>query len=103
VDESETVIRKGTYEGHISSGNEMRLATRLAQYQPKRGSRTQVILTIHQAIVGYENAHPKLEIQEDPNYGLALPFEYAEYCLLTVIVSGSGGILLWTQLSRCIS
>lgn len=90
VNERGTVVRQGTYNDRIYSGVE----ARLGDYLAKPGSHLKVSLTIHQGVQGFDSAHPKLQFQPNPEYGLENGYGWAAFMAWAVIVAGPGVIIL---------
>src|SRR5271156_6197136 len=68
IDDRGTVLKQGTYAGQIYGG--VAEDAKVGEYLPKPGTRLKVVLDIHQDIQRFEAAHPRLEVQANPEYGL---------------------------------
>ena len=95
VNERGIVVQQGRYNGRIFSGEE----ARLGEYLAKPGSRLKINLRMHEDVQGFNSAHPKLEFQPNPEYGLENAYGAAAFMTWAAIVAGPGIIILLALLS----
>jgi hypothetical protein len=95
VDERGIVMQQGAYNDRIYSGEE----ARLGEYLAKPGSRLKINLRIHDDVQGFDSAHPKLEFQPNPEYGLENAYGAAAFITWAAFVAGPGLIILLVLLS----
>ncbi len=96
VNEQGTVMQQGTYNDRIYSGEE----AKLGEYLAKLGSHLKVRLSIDRDVQGFESAHPKLEFQPNPEYGLENSYGIAAFGIWAGIVAGPGVLLLLCLLAQ---
>jgi hypothetical protein len=95
VNERGAVMKQGTYNDRIYSGEE----AKLGEYLAKLGSHLQVRLSIHREIQGFQSAHPKLEFQPNPEYGLENAYGSAAFLFWACVVSIPGILILLSLLA----
>jgi TRAP-type C4-dicarboxylate transport system permease small subunit len=92
VDGQGKVLKQGTYNGRIYGG--LALDEKVTDYLPPKNTPLKVVLDIHQDIQGFDGAHPRLELQANPEYGLESAYGSAAFLGWAVIVAGPGAIIL---------
>ena len=95
VNEQGTVMQQGIYNDRIYSGVE----TRLGEYLVKPGSHLKINLRIHEDVQGFDFAHPKLQFQPNPEYGLENAYGAAAFMAWAAFVAGAGVVILLILLS----
>ncbi len=92
VDDQGAVLRQGSYVGQIYGG--IAEDEKVGEYLPRPGTPLKVVLDIHQDIQRFDAAHPKLEVQANPEYGLENSYGGAAFLAWAVVVAGPGAIIL---------
>ena len=92
VDDDGRALKQGNYAGQIYGG--IAEDEKVGECLPDPGTPIKVVLDIRQDIQGFEAAHPRLELQSNPEYGLENAYGEAAFLAWAVVVAGPGAIIL---------